>query len=323
MKKLIGLVLLLTLLGSCSDKGTETIRKPLAPEVSLLLTDLEQLESGLSDDLFMRNSTREEVENVKNYLMMSRILGLRLNEHPTDRMAATELFKTLKRIENFPFSARDAGLFEGVLQNLRITLNKFAEIQGLDLAGLEWTLLNFRFNGALTPFKAIKYTASSPIWKYGTFKADTFAKIDSRGVVANSWLFSPYFDLTDSKKHQLVINHIVRNPEWNNFKAMVSENYDGADPEKSDWVELKIKPSRNVQANQWTTLFTNPIDLSAFAGKKITIAFQFLADEKSNSVWEVLGLEIKGTGDAIKHEEFDVTYEPTPIETPEEGENNE
>ncbi len=322
MKNNFLILMILVFFNSCSDGGVETISKPLGPEVSALHADINQLEVGLADSLFMTNSTKDEVALIKTYLTQARILTTRLNSIPNDGMAAKELFLVLKKIEGFPFSARDEGLFENMVFRLRITLSKFADIQNLDLAGIEWSLLKFGFQGKLSPFKAIKLFNESPIWQYGTFKADTYAKAESRGVKANAWLFSPIYDLKGSKKHQLLVKHIVRNPEWENFKLKISTDYDGADPEAATWTELVVKPSRGVSPNQWTTLVTNPIDLSAYTGKKVIFAFQFLATEKSNSVWEILNLEIKGTGNSISSEELQVTYEPAPSDPPANEEEN-
>jgi len=323
MKKIFLISMILVLFNSCSDGGVETISKPLGPEVSALHADINQLEVGLSDSLFMRNSTKDEILLMKTYLTQARVLTTRLNSIPSDTMAAKELFLVLKKIEGFPFSARDEGLFENMLFRLRVTLSKFADIQNLDLAGIEWSLLKFQFQGKLSPFKTIKMFSESPIWQYGTFKADTYAKADSRGVKADTWLFSPVYDLSGSKKHQLLVKHIVRNPEWENFKLKISTDYDGANPQAATWKELKIKPNRGVSPNQWTTLESSPIDISDYTGKKVVFAFQFLATEKSNSVWEILKLEIKGTGNSVSSEELEVTYEPTPTDPPvSEDENN-
>lgn len=318
MKKLIGLLLVLSICTSCSDGGVETINKPLSPEVSLLLADVESLEASMADDLILRSSTKEEISNIKYYLKLSRVLGLKLNQSPRDRMAATELFKILKKIEAFPFSSRDAGLFEGVIYRLRITLDKYATIQDLDLEGLEWGLFNFKFAATLEPFKTINYFAESALWKFGRGGGKNFAKVESRNKIADAWLFTPVLDLTSSKKQILIITHTVRNPEWENFKVMISTDYLGADPLESTWEEVVIKPTRNVQSNQWVNLVTNPIDVSKYAGKKIVVAFQFKATEKSNSVWEILGVELKGTGDAVKTEELEITYEAPVTDTPEE-----
>ncbi|MCO4795561.1 MAG: choice-of-anchor J domain-containing protein [Bacteriovoracaceae bacterium] len=321
MKRIIGLLLILILNTSCSDGGVETINKPLSTEVSQLLNDVEALEASMADDLILRASTKEEISTIKNYLLLSRVLGLRLNQSPTDRMAAVELFKVLKKIESFPFSQRDAGLFEGVIHRLRVTLDKYATIQDLNLAGLEWGLFQFTFSGKLDPFKTIKYFSESPVWKFGRGGGHNFAKVESRNVKADSWLFSPTLDLTTSKKQLLIITHTVRNPEWDKFKVLISTDYDGADPLLSEWTQIIVKPSRSVQRNQWVNLVTNPIDISKFSGKKITLAFQFTADEKSNSVWEILGVEVKGTGDAIKSEELEITYEAPVINPPSEDGN--
>lgn len=314
MKQLIAVCLILFSLLSCSDGGQELITKPDSKEVAALKIELQELEVALADDLIMGSSTRDEISNIKDYLLLIRVLSIRLNEQPTDQMATTELFKILKKIEAFPFTPRDAGLFEELILKLRMTLAAYSSIQGMDLAGLEWGLYNFKFSKSLAPYKAIKLLAKSPEWKFGSGGGHQFAKVESRGALANAWLFSPVLSLEKSKKQNLIITHTVRNPEWENFKALISTDYDGSDPEAATWVELKIEPSRSVSRNQWVNLESDAIDLSKYAGKKIIIGFKFMANEKSNSVWEILGLLIKGTGDAVSTEELEISFE-----TPSEG----
>jgi hypothetical protein len=314
MKLLSMMTFLLLTLFSCSDSGEVTISKPESQEVSSLRIEIQELETALADDLIMGSSTRDEVSNVKDYLLLIRVLSIRLNERPTDQMATTELFKILKKIESFPFTPRDAGLFENLIFRLRVTLAKYSGIQGMDLAGLEWGLYNFKFSKSLAPYKTIRTFENSPLWKFGSGGGHQFAKVESRGVLADSWLFTPVLNLEKSEKHILVLTHTVRNPEWENFKVLISTDYDGKDPELSIWDEILVKPTRNVANNQWVNLVSKPIDLSKYAGKKIIVAFKFMANERSNSVWEILGLEIKGTGDAIGTQDLEILFE-----TPSEG----
>ncbi|MFT6069072.1 MAG: hypothetical protein ACJAT2_003013 [Bacteriovoracaceae bacterium] len=314
MKQFIAITFLLLSLFSCSDSGEVLITKPDSKEVSALKIELQELETALADDLIMGNSTSDEVSNIKDYLLLIRVLSIRLNEQPTDKMATTELFKILKKIEAFPFTPRDAGLFENLIFRLRVILATYSSIQGMDLAGLEWGLYNFKFARTLDPYKTIKMFEKSPIWKFGSGGGHNFAKVESRGVQADSWLFSPVLNLKGSNKHQFVLTHTVRNPEWENFKVLISTDYTGDDPELATWDEIVVKPTRNVARNQWVNLVTNSIDLSKYSGKEIVIGFKFMANEKSNSVWEILGLEIKGTGVAVSSTDLEISFE-----TPSEG----
>lgn len=314
MKQFIALTLILLTLLSCSDGGEVLIRKEDSKEVASLKVELQALEVALADDLIMGSSTRDEVSVIRDYLLLIRVLSIRLNERPSDQMATTELFKILKKIEAFPFTPRDGGLFEDLIFRLRVTLALYSGIQGMDLAGLEWGLYNFKFSKSLDPYKVIKKFEKSPVWKFGSGGGHNFAKVESRGALADSWLFSPVLNLEKSKKHKLIITHTVRNPEWENFRALISTDYDGSDPDLATWDELTIKPTRGVARNQWVNLVTNSIDLSKYSGKNIIIGFKFSANEKSNSVWEILGLEIKGTGDAVSSEDLEISFE-----TPSEG----
>lgn len=314
MKQFIALTLMLFTLLGCSDGGEVSIRKEDSKEVASLKVQLQALETAFADDLIMGSSTRDEISVIKDYLLLIRVLSIRLNERPSDKMATTELFKILKKIEAFPFSPRDAGLFEDLIFRLRVTLALYSNIQGMDLAGLEWGLYNFKFAITLDPYKVIKKFEKSPAWKFGSGGGHNFAKVESRGVLADSWLFSPVLSLEKSEKHKLIITHTVRNPEWENFRALISTDYDGSDPELATWDEVNIKPTRGVARNQWINLVSKSIDLSKYSGKKIILGFKFTANEKSNSVWEILGLEIKGTGDAVGSENLDISFE-----TPSEG----
>lgn len=320
MKNIFLLVSVLFLM-ACSDGGVETISRPMEPEVNALLSEVEALENGLSQQLIMRNATSDERSMIKKDLELARILGIMLNERPTDTQASTELFKVLKRMESFPFSSRDAGLFERVIYNLKITLDKYATIQGLNMEGIEFDLFAFRFSpNKLEPFQSLKYFTESSDWIVRSHRGKFFAQAGTNKKKAEAWLFSPVLNLENSRKLKLTVTHTVRTPEWENFKLKISTDYDGADPKNGTWTEFSLKPKGYNETGNWTNLESAPIDLSEFEGKKITIAFQFLGTENSRTTWQVVGINIKGSGEAIKTEKLTITYEPSELQQ-EEGDN--
>lgn len=297
------------LVGGCAKEEQVLVQESYDPLVSSLVMELNKAEAAMYDGQIFRSATSEERNEFKVYIYRARSFSLKLNKDPQDEKTIVAFYQLLKKFEEMDFVERDTGVFANLIAALRLTVNHYAELQGIDFDDLQWTLYSHAFVNGIKPFKEVNTTPDGAIWEIAMGK---FAKIGGRGKPTDNWLMSPILDLKQVKKISIKMNHTVRNPDWDKFQLLVSDNYFGADPKDSTWKQLQIKPDKDVPENKWFDLVTEELDLTEFAGKKIVIALRYLSDTENNTVWEVLSLELNGSGKKVEVEDLPVTYEAVP-----------
>ena len=132
-------------------------------------------------------------------------------------------------------------------------------------------------------------------------KASAF--VDGKGLVGTSYLVSPVISLANATAPVLSFSHVVNHcPEGklnSTCKLMVKE----VKSSYTSWTTLKI-PTHGT-GSSWTWVESGDIDLSAYVGKNIVIAFVYSAvsdysaepDENYNypviaPTWEVKNVKI-------------------------------
>jgi hypothetical protein len=103
------------------------------------------------------------------------------------------------------------------------------------------------------------------------------------------WLISPEIDLTSVTAAHLTFDHVARYFADVNSEATVwiSEDYNSAvSPSKSSWLKLSTNPFTDPDA--WTPFQkSGEISLSAYAGKKVHIAFKYVSSATKAGTWEI------------------------------------
>ena len=116
--------------------------------------------------------------------------------------------------------------------------------------------------------------------KYG-MKASAFA--NSTNFAAESWLISPVIDLSNAKKPVLTFRHAL------NFFASADKAKEEATlwakPEGGEWAQLTV--TGYPESLSWTFVDSGDVDLSAYAGKKVQIAFKYVSTAEKAGTWEV------------------------------------
>lgn len=150
---------------------------------------------------------------------------------------------------------------------------------------------------ALDPFVAFATANSATTWAPVAMKGVIkYAKAGSQMTAADTWLLSPRITMT-GKNLALSIKHTVKNPDWSNWKLLLSTDYVGSDPQFATWTQIAIAPTAAVPAEKWVDLVVPDIDLSKFAGKEFVIAFRYQdAGGNGARVWEIEALNFKGEG---------------------------
>lgn len=116
---------------------------------------------------------------------------------------------------------------------------------------------------------------------------------------SEAWVVSPYVDLLEASKPVLVFDQARKYGV--DFLAecfvMVSVNYEG-DVTECDWVLIPFNQDENgnyivPDGSSWDFMSTGNLDLSAFAGQKITIGFKYTSSSEGSATWEFKNLVVK------------------------------
>lgn len=116
---------------------------------------------------------------------------------------------------------------------------------------------------------------------------------------SEAWVVSPYVDLLEASKPVLIFDQARKYGV--DFLAecfvMVSVNYEG-DVTECDWVHIPFNQDENgnyivPDGSSWDFMSTGNLDLSAFAGQKITIGFKYTSSSEGSATWEFKNLVVK------------------------------
>lgn len=136
-------------------------------------------------------------------------------------------------------------------------------------------------------------SASKYVWKFDKqygMKASSY--ISNKNYASESWLVSPFIDLTSTTSASLSFSHAANkfnnDKPQNTLKVMASS--DG-----SNWTALDVPvwPA----GKDWNFLDSGSIDLSAYAGGMVKIAFVYTSTTSVCGTWEIKNVKV-GLGDA-------------------------
>ena len=123
-------------------------------------------------------------------------------------------------------------------------------------------------------------------WKASAYKITNQA--------AESWLVSPTIDLTSTTSPVMTVNHALNylsGATATDFvNICVSTDYTD-DATKATWTNLTV-PTWPSGAD-WNFVDSGDISLSAFAGKKVTVALHYKSTTATAPTWEVKSLSVK------------------------------
>lgn len=143
-------------------------------------------------------------------------------------------------------------------------------------------------------FKDVEKGGLDYVWKgdeHGYLKASAY--VDKVNNVAESWAVSPAVDLTKVTKATLAFRHAMNYAKVGEPKdyasVFVSTDYNG-DVAAATWRELTI--ATYPSGNNWTFVDAGDIDLTAYCGKKVYIAFKYVSTADAAPTWEVDNLKV-------------------------------
>lgn len=158
-----------------------------------------------------------------------------------------------------------------------------------------------------------KFTTQSvsgdQVWAFNSNKYVTvsgYLSADSTNHANEDWFISPEIDLSSTGTAKLTFDHVVRyftNPVAQ-ATVWVSSNYVDGLPSTATWAQLPTKVFSNASA--WTLATSGEISLTAYAGKKIKIAFKYLSTDTKAGTWELKNFLVQ---------EGEATADPTDVVT--------
>ena len=136
------------------------------------------------------------------------------------------------------------------------------------------------------------------VWYYsGSYGMCASAFKDNVSYPSEAWLITPQIDLTRAKTPQFSFEHAFNKAEGdftNECAVMISTDYVD-DVTTATWTQLEWALNEdgtlNVPAgNSWTFQPTGALDMSAFVGEKIYVAFRYTTVGGKSGTWEIRNL---------------------------------
>ena len=121
------------------------------------------------------------------------------------------------------------------------------------------------------------------LWAFdASFGAKVTAYINSTNYAAETWLVSPWMDLTEVANAAVTFDHVGRY-----FGTTTNEATFWAlsDEEDAEWEQLAI-PTYSSGSN-WTFVNAGEISLRDYVGKKVKVAFKYYSTSTKAGTWEI------------------------------------
>jgi hypothetical protein len=127
-------------------------------------------------------------------------------------------------------------------------------------------------------------------WVHATFDGGCAAMSGFASGTSHAnedWLVSPAINLAGKTNVKLRLREAINFlTSYNHLQVMVSSNYTSGNPtENGTWAPLTL--SGRPPGNNWTFVDTNDINLSAYDGQNIHIAFKYTSTSAGASTWQV------------------------------------
>lgn len=105
------------------------------------------------------------------------------------------------------------------------------------------------------------------------------------------WLISPSFDISTATSPTLAFDN-AENYGGDPLEIWISTDYESGNPQSGNWTELTS--FANWSAGSWAWVNSGNIDLSAYTGSNVHVAFKYTGTNSSGSTWEIDNIIIKG-----------------------------
>lgn len=133
----------------------------------------------------------------------------------------------------------------------------------------------------------------SRVWQFSAnygMKASAF--VSNVNHPTESWLISPCMELPEGATINLTFDHVYRytTTPTKDLTLLISENHESGAPSTATWTPIAI-PTYSSGSN-WTFVNSGNINLSAYAGKTISIAFRYKSSSTAAATWEIKNVSV-------------------------------
>lgn len=267
----------------CSDKSV--LVEQDNNEYREMIIRADELRSAYSTRRILTLSSDQDRLTFENTIKEARYALIRLSQNPNDRVAIQLGVRAIKARENMVINRGDQAYIDRFFADFAQVIHQAARRAGVSLNDLTWRMYATNFSSGVAPWGL---HSSFSDWDTDESLDESYIRV--RGANNRAWLLSPRFDLSDTVLPRFKIVHqtqVDRNDRIGDpfhrsqinreaFSALVSTNYLGGDPELATWtrVDLGTMPT----GTDFHTTESPYIDLSAFKGKQVTIAFLYNTD---------------------------------------------
>lgn len=131
------------------------------------------------------------------------------------------------------------------------------------------------------------------VWSNSTSYGWKASGYSSGNKNTDSYLVSPVIKLTRAKAPVLSFEEAINyasGADVNDYcTVLVSTNFEG-DPSAAAWNKLELET--RASGSDWTFVAVSDIDLSAYCGSEIVIAFRYTSDADAATTWEFKNLSV-------------------------------
>ena len=240
---------------------------------------------GMITISFSENVEETSAETTNNYIVTGRIVTVESAER--DDANNTIVVLTVSGMEGGDYL---------------LTINDIEDLAGNTAAELQ---ANFSYSPPLPTIEfedfndltlgdwtAISVAAPDHNWFASEYSDDQFAKISGYEApeFCDDWLISPQMDFTGFNSE--ILSFIsATNYDGPMLEVLISNDYDGSDdPGDFEWVALQPI----LSAGGWAWTESGDVDISAFHGNSVYIAFRYTSDDIGAATWEVDDILIAG-----------------------------
>jgi hypothetical protein len=189
--------------------------------------------------------------------------------------------------------------------DLQVKIRSFAEVNmtgercsGVILEDGAVLTKDFDDNSVTSGGWIVQQIVGTLTWETSTLggAADPYAKISNysgANFECESWLISPKIQLEGSTPTISFDNDV--NYSGPQLQLLVSADYNGiGDPNNATWTDITSNVNWDSNPTGWGFENTGDIDLSAFVGQSVYIAYKYTGSNSDGSTWEVDEIVITG-----------------------------
>lgn len=118
--------------------------------------------------------------------------------------------------------------------------------------------------------------------------------VNPNNFASEAWLISPQLDLSGSTTATMSFDNDC-NYNGAPLQLLVSSDYNGTgDPNQSTWIDISSSVTWDSNPSGWGFMPTGDIDLSAYTGGLLYVAFKYTGTNSDGRTWEIDNILITG-----------------------------